>query len=243
MLLSGITAALLLAHVISQLGIYSFGADKHWLDALNMDRELNLPTLFSTGLMLLIAVLLHRLQTTNGSESPSDWRLLSRIFVFLALDEALQIHEILIFPGLRHHIHPALASTWVIPYGLLVLVLLWRFRTFLRTLPAEFASRALQAGAVYVGGTIGMEMVGSFAVRSELEGIVLEVTQAVNREAAALNQRDRDRILASGSSKLISLTPEQRQAWREKMMPVWQRYEADIGADVIRAALTVNRKH
>ncbi|WP_408099923.1 TRAP transporter substrate-binding protein [Stutzerimonas sp. VN223-3] len=82
-----------------------------------------------------------------------------------------------------------------------------------------------------------------FAVRSELEGIILEVTQAVNREAAALNQRDRDRILASGSSKLITLTPEQRQAWREKMMPVWKAYEADIGADVIRAALTVNRKH
>lgn len=82
-----------------------------------------------------------------------------------------------------------------------------------------------------------------FAVRSELEGIVLEVTNAVNREAAALNQRDRDRILASGSSKLIALTPEQRQAWREKMMPVWQSYEAEIGADVIRAALTVNRKH
>ncbi|WP_045163628.1 TRAP transporter substrate-binding protein [Stutzerimonas stutzeri] len=81
-----------------------------------------------------------------------------------------------------------------------------------------------------------------FAVRSELEGIILEVTQAVNREAAALNQRDRDRILASGSSKLITLTPEQRQAWREKMMPVWQSYEAQIGADVIRAALTVNRK-
>lgn len=82
-----------------------------------------------------------------------------------------------------------------------------------------------------------------FAVRSELEGIILEVTQVVNREAAALNQRDRDRILASGSSKLITLTPEQRQAWCEKMMPVWQAYEAEIGADVIRAALTVNRKH
>ena len=81
-----------------------------------------------------------------------------------------------------------------------------------------------------------------FAVRSELEGIVLEVTQAVNQEAATLNQRDRDRILASGSSKLITLTPEQRKAWREKMMPVWQSYESEIGADVIRAALTVNRK-
>lgn len=81
-----------------------------------------------------------------------------------------------------------------------------------------------------------------FAVRSELEGIVMEVTQAVNREAAALNQRDRDRIAASGTSKLITLTPEQRQAWRERMMPVWQSYESEIGADVIRAALTVNRK-
>ncbi|WP_167468813.1 TRAP transporter substrate-binding protein [Stutzerimonas zhaodongensis] len=81
-----------------------------------------------------------------------------------------------------------------------------------------------------------------FAVRSELEGIVLEVTQTVNKEAAALNQRDRDRIVASGTSKLITLTPEQRQAWREQMMPVWKTYEADIGADVIRAALTVNRK-
>ena len=81
-----------------------------------------------------------------------------------------------------------------------------------------------------------------FAVRSELEGIILEVTQAVNREAAAVNRRDRDRILASGSSQLITLTPEERQAWREQMLPVWKTYEAEIGADLIRAAMTVNRR-
>lgn len=81
-----------------------------------------------------------------------------------------------------------------------------------------------------------------FAVRSELEGIIVEVTQAVNREAAAVNQRDRERILASGSSQLITLTPEERQAWREQMLPVWKTYEAEIGADLIRAAMTVNRR-
>ncbi|CAM5500817.1 C4-dicarboxylate ABC transporter OS=Stutzerimonas stutzeri OX=316 GN=CXK95_03405 PE=3 SV=1 [Stutzerimonas stutzeri] len=81
-----------------------------------------------------------------------------------------------------------------------------------------------------------------FATRSELENIIVEVTAVVNEEAEALNRRDRDRVLASGSSKLISLSPEQRQAWREKMQPVWQAYEADIGADVIRVALTVNRR-
>ncbi|WP_421682220.1 TRAP transporter substrate-binding protein [Stutzerimonas urumqiensis] len=83
----------------------------------------------------------------------------------------------------------------------------------------------------------------TFAMRSELEGIILEVTQAVNKEAEALNRRDRDRILASGTSKLVTLSPEERDAWRQKMVPVWKSFEEEIGADVIRAALTVNRRH
>ncbi|WP_415845573.1 TRAP transporter substrate-binding protein [Stutzerimonas zhaodongensis] len=81
-----------------------------------------------------------------------------------------------------------------------------------------------------------------FAVRSELDNILLEVTQTVNAEAASINQRERERILASGSSTLVTLTPEQRQAWRDKMQPVWKSFEAHIGTDVMRAALTVNRR-
>ncbi len=162
------TAALLMAHTLTQVGIYGFGADKHWLDVVNMDRELNLPTLFSTLLLLTSSFLLKRLSTIPYNENAADWTLLSRIFVFLALDEALQIHEILIFPGLRHQIHPALASTWVIPYGLVALGLLWGFRHFLTSLSTKTSARFLRAGSVYLTGAIGMEMVGSFAVRSSL---------------------------------------------------------------------------
>ena len=166
--LSLITAALLAAHLITQVGIYGFGADKHWLDVLNMDRELNLPTLFSALLLLTSSILLQRLSQAPGSEAAADWTLLSRIFVFLALDESLQIHEILILPGLRHQVHPALASTWVIPYGLIALGLLWRLRHFLRALPSTTSKRFLRSGSVYVLGSLGMEMVGSFAVRTGL---------------------------------------------------------------------------
>ena len=166
--LSLITAALLIAHVITQAGIYGFGADKHWLDVLNMDRELNLPTLFSSLMLLAAAILLRRLSGVPGNEASADWTLLSRIFGFLAMDEALQIHEILILPGLRHQVHPALASTWVIPYSLIALGLLWRLRHFLTSLANATSSRFLRAGAVYVMGAVGMEMVGSFAVRSGL---------------------------------------------------------------------------
>ena len=167
-LLTAITAGFLVAHSVVQVGIYGFGAEKHWLDSLNMDRELNLPTLFSSALLLMAALLMQRLGQSSGPIAARDWRLLSKIFIFLALDEALQIHEILIIPGLRHQVHPALASTWVVPYAALALVLLWRFRRFLGSLSPATASRLLRSGAVYIGGAIGMEMIGSFAVRSSL---------------------------------------------------------------------------
>ena len=167
-LLMAITAGFLVAHCVVQVGIYGFGAEKHWLDSLNMDRELNLPTLFSSALLLISALLMQRLGQSSNPATARDWRLLSKIFIFLALDEALQIHEILIIPGLRHQVHPALASTWVVPYAALALLLLWRFRRFLGAIPRATASRLLRSGAVYVGGAIGMEMIGSFAVRSSL---------------------------------------------------------------------------
>lgn len=79
-------------------------------------------------------------------------------------------------------------------------------------------------------------------IRSELEGIIDEVTFEVNRQAEAANQADRQRIEASGRSRLITLDEQQREAWRQAMRPVWQQFEAQIGSDVLKAAQTVNRK-
>ena len=144
-LLTAVTGGLLVAHSVVQVGIYGFGAKKHWLDSLNMDRELNLPTLFSSALLLMAALLMQRLGQSSDRIATKDWRLLSKIFIFLALDEALQIHEILIIPGLRHQVHPALASTWVVPYAVLALILLWRFRRFLGSISRATASRLLRS--------------------------------------------------------------------------------------------------
>ncbi|TBU97472.1 TRAP transporter substrate-binding protein [Phytopseudomonas dryadis] len=79
-------------------------------------------------------------------------------------------------------------------------------------------------------------------VRMELETIIDEVTHSVNRQAEADNQEDRRRIEASGKSQVISLSGEQRDAWRMAMQPVWKQFESVIGSDVMKAAQTVNRK-
>ncbi|GAB6387716.1 C4-dicarboxylate TRAP substrate-binding protein DctP [Stutzerimonas marianensis] len=79
-------------------------------------------------------------------------------------------------------------------------------------------------------------------IRTQLEGIIEEVTYQVNRAAEEANQADRERIRKAGTSEIIELTPEQREAWRDAMRPVWKEFESDIGADIIKAAQTVNRK-
>jgi C4-dicarboxylate-binding protein DctP len=78
-------------------------------------------------------------------------------------------------------------------------------------------------------------------IRTQLEGIIDEVTYEVNRQAEAANQADRNRIAATTGTQIISLTDEQRDAWRQAMRPVWQQFEGEIGADIIKAAQTVNR--
>ncbi|MDV3439367.1 C4-dicarboxylate TRAP substrate-binding protein DctP [Pseudomonas otitidis] len=78
-------------------------------------------------------------------------------------------------------------------------------------------------------------------VRSELEKITVEVTEEVNKQAEALNQGDKQRIIDAKTSEIIELTPEQRNAWREAMKPVWKKFEGEIGPDLIKAAEAANQ--
>ncbi|TLX64963.1 C4-dicarboxylate ABC transporter [Stutzerimonas nosocomialis] len=78
-------------------------------------------------------------------------------------------------------------------------------------------------------------------VRGELQNILSEVTVAVNEQADALNQADKQRILDAGTTEIITLTPEQREMWREAMKPVWKKFEGEIGVDLIQAAEAANK--
>lgn len=79
-------------------------------------------------------------------------------------------------------------------------------------------------------------------IRGELRKIMDEVSVEVNRLAYELNEGDKQRILAAGTTEIITLTPEQRAKWREAMQPVWKKFEGEIGADLIKAAQAANKK-
>jgi C4-dicarboxylate-binding protein DctP len=73
-------------------------------------------------------------------------------------------------------------------------------------------------------------------VRSVLDAALAEATEYVNSEARKINDEARRRVVAAGRNTLIELTAEERQQWRAAMRPVWSRFSADIGAELLAAA-------
>jgi C4-dicarboxylate-binding protein DctP len=80
-------------------------------------------------------------------------------------------------------------------------------------------------------------------VRDDLEQIIDEVTVEVNKQAEALNQQAKQGIIDSGKSEIISLTPQQRDAWRDAVRPAWKAFEAQIGTQLIEAAQAANQSN
>lgn len=82
-------------------------------------------------------------------------------------------------------------------------------------------------------------------IRTELEKILAEVTEEVNKRAFDLEIENRQKVIDFGKdtkkTEVLTLTKEELAQWREAMKPVWQKFEKDIGKDVIDAALAANQ--
>ncbi len=76
-------------------------------------------------------------------------------------------------------------------------------------------------------------------VRDQLSNILKEVTAARNGESTNVNNTNRENIIKAGGT-VRSLNATQRQAWVDAMKPVWKKFEKDVGADLMQAALKAN---
>lgn len=79
-------------------------------------------------------------------------------------------------------------------------------------------------------------------VRTTLEAALTEANTYGNKIAAELNEGDKQKIIASGRSQVLTLTPAERAQWVEVMKPVWKKFENEIGKDLIEAAAASNTR-
>jgi hypothetical protein len=134
----------------------------------NLDKENNVPALFSTVLLLLAAMMLafvSMLERQQGSPDASRWAILAGGFLAMALDEALAVHERFIEP-VRSLLGAAGGAqklgvfyfTWVIPAIVLVVVVGAFFLPFILRLPRETGRMLVWAASIYLGGALGLEL-------------------------------------------------------------------------------------
>jgi hypothetical protein len=123
---------------------------------------------FSSTLLLLCSGLLAVITSTRkrvGDPHTTYWGALSIIFVLFSLDDGAEIHDLFIEP-LRSLLNTGglFYFAWVIPGGAFVAIFVLAYTRFLFHLPVKFRRLFIAAGALYVLGALGMEMLGGLQV-------------------------------------------------------------------------------
>ncbi len=132
----------------------------------DLDQEANVPTFFSTMLLLFNCALFGFIAAARrrGRDAYACyWASLSLGFLFLALDEAAVLHEKLIEP-LRNLFNASgiFYFAWVIFAIPIVLLLGLIYIRFLKYLPKSTMIGIVLGAGVYLSGTLGFELVGGW---------------------------------------------------------------------------------
>jgi hypothetical protein len=153
--------------------------------------EQNVPALFSTMLMFVIAGIAFVLawaERANGLRDAWGWFGIGVIFVFLGIDETAMLHEKLAAP-LRENLGVGglLFFAWILPYGIAVGLLVVGYFRFVMRLPGRCTRLVIASAAVYLGGALVMEALNGahFETMSD-DGILGYVAMVMVEEIAEM---------------------------------------------------------
>lgn len=139
------------------------------ITSVSLDSETNLPSWFSSLLIAFVGLLMlwtSGAERRQGIRTATGWTVLGLGFFLLSLDETTSLHER--FGGINLNIPDPwglLTFRWVAFGAIGLIVGFTLFLPFLLRLPRTTARRLLTAGAVFVAGAVGMEMIDG-ALRS-----------------------------------------------------------------------------
>jgi hypothetical protein len=141
-----------------------------------LDEEQNIPSFFSSCLLLFAALLLSIITALEKNRAPSSiaikWKILSVGLFLMATDEIVSLHEKLV--GLRRVLFHLsgndnfrfLSVTWVIPAIPIIVLFIVFFRGFLLQLPPITRNTFLLATIIYLGGCVGVELIGVYVANT-----------------------------------------------------------------------------
>ena len=176
--LSLIAATLVVLNLAAHLFTAVTGHDhvRGLIPLLDLDLESNLPSLYGAFLLLAAAALVALQAAILHARRGPDrqlWTGLALVLLAMAFDEVASAHELLTEPmrellgaGRPRILHFA----WIVPGALAAAAFAWLYRGFFARLPDPVRPRVLLAALVYLGGAVGVEMVGGYYAAANSTG-------------------------------------------------------------------------
>jgi len=157
--LFGALAIIALLGIAADVAYFYLGLSGRVAAFFSLTAESNLPTWYASSLLFGCALLLGAIaRDAFARRAPFrfHWAALTVIFVYMSLDEAVEIHE---------HLGDVVQGTsgvlffgWVIPAAAIVCALGAAYVPFLKYLDRATRRRIIVAGAIYVGGALFVEL-------------------------------------------------------------------------------------
>jgi hypothetical protein len=171
---TSIIICLTLSHSIVQCLYIIHGSESIFeplVPFLDFNAEHNIPTFYSSASLTFCSFLLTIITFAKrkNSERYIYWLGLVTVFLLLSIDEFVMIHDRL-NATLRSTLNVSgfLHFSWIIPYGIALIILLIVYTKFVFNLPCRTRLLFIIAGSIYISGAIGFEPIeGKF---SELYG-------------------------------------------------------------------------
>lgn len=129
----------------------------------NLNEEGNIPSFYSATLLLLCAFLFATiwiLKREQAAPFTRHWGILAMVFLYLSIDEASELHELLSMNMKRIWDTGWLYYPWVIPATIAVVLFAILFTGFILHLPSKTRRLFILAAITYLGGAIGIELLG-----------------------------------------------------------------------------------
>ena len=163
-LLTGAVTLLVAASLAGQLAKLLFGVDflLGFIPLTYVDREANLPSWYSSFILLLAAAILWSIGSEarrEGEPGALRWTGLALVFFLLSVDETAGVHELA--SGLTGRAvggAGVLFYAWVLPGGLFALAVAAVYFRFLLALPGRTRAWVIAAAGCYLAGALGLEM-------------------------------------------------------------------------------------
>jgi hypothetical protein len=161
-ILISVLVLLTVAGFAAEYGRNILGSRSPLIDFFSLTEEKNVPTWWSTFLLLACAFVLFAISATKtraAGEFKKHWTVLAVIFCYLSIDEFVEIHEWLTAIPSLANLHGILYYGWVVPAAFFVLAFAFCYLKFLFHLPTRTRIKVALAGALFVGGALGVELI------------------------------------------------------------------------------------